>query len=144
MQKQIENEQEDNECITHLGNYAIIANGVPHDRGVKEMTCIIGSKWMVKEVCKYKFKQHCHLIDIEAWCQFHRAMRSAVKCMAQYNHHSVRHSIINQKIPSLCCLRCRDIETWSRAVACQVLTNRNEKFMQEVISKRKRVANTNQ
>ena len=100
IRKRMENEEQDNNDITWVGNQSLVVNNTPCDRGIKELIRIIDSKQMLKQVYKDKFKKHHHLIDLEARNQFHGTTRSAIKCISGFNHYGARYSKINQDLPS--------------------------------------------
>ena len=144
IRKRMEKTNEENVNVKFLGNHAVSVNNVPCDRGIKEMIRIIDSNKIAMEICKEKFKQHHHLVDLEARRQFHGATRSAVKCMAGYNHHGVRHNRINLDLPSTQCPRFGYKETWDHVVTCRTLSDHNEQFLNEVERNITKIAMTDQ
>ena len=59
---------------------------------------------------KHKFKGNTDLMNLSARKQFHRATRSAVKCMIGLNHYTKRHKKMNMNLLSNECPRRDAIE----------------------------------
>ena len=135
IRRDMEKEQEDVVNIKHIGNHALLVDNIPCDRGVKELIRLIDSNRMAQQMCKNKFKENYHLIDIKARGQFQGATRSTVKCVIGHNHYGERHKLFNCKLPSSDCPRCGEKETWSHIIQCQALTDVNDRFVSEVVKK---------
>ena len=142
IRRSLENETGDVSTVNCVGNNALIVNGVPCDRSIKETVRIIDSNAMAMRMCKHKFKDKANLVNLSARKQFHGATRSAVKCMIGFNHYAERHKTINMNLPSNKCPRCNAIETWSHVIQCESLRTVNEDIVEETHEELKKKVNT--
>ena len=77
----------------------MIVDGMLHDRGIKELIRRVDTNKVAKKTCDEKFKNSSKIVHLQAQRQFYGAVRSAVKCMIDFNHHASRCKNFNTKLP---------------------------------------------
>ena len=66
IRRSIESEQNLVQKVKYVGNHILFVEGVPCNRGIKEMIRIIDSNKIAKQVYESKFYEYHELIDLRA------------------------------------------------------------------------------
>ena len=81
-----------------------------------------------------KFKHNIGIIDLGARDAFKTkgVALSIIKCAHDFNQHRVRDVMINNKLTSVECLRCNEVETWDHVITCELVRPIERDFIRSV------------